>query len=69
MYNDLYINKLESRILDKQRKYHESLLSNRAGYFNKMNDDLKNSLKEFDNNISSSGINLDENQENNLDTL
>ena len=69
LYNDLYINKLESRILDKQRKYHESLLSNRAGYFNKMNDDLKNSLKEFDNNISSSGINLDENQENNLDTL
>ena len=69
LYNDLYINKLESRILDKQRKYHESLLSNRAGYFNKMNDDLKNSLKEFDNNINSSGINLEENQENNLDTF
>ena len=69
LYNDLYINKLESRILDKERKYHESLLSNRAGFFNKMNDDLKNSLKEFDNNISSSGINLEDNQENNLDTL
>ena len=34
-----------------------------------MTDDMKNSLKEFDYNISSNGINLEENQENNLDTL
>ena len=69
LYNDLYINKLEARILDKEKKFHESLLSNRNGYFNKMTDDMKNSLKEFDYNISSNGINLEENQENNLDTL
>ena len=69
LYSDLYINKLEKRVLDNERKIRQNLLINKAGYFNKMHNDMKNSLKEFDNNISSNGIKLEDNQDNNADTI
>lgn len=69
LYSDLYINKLEKRVLDNERKIRQNLLINKAGYFNKMHNDMRNSLKEFDNNISSNGIKLEDNQDNNADTI
>ena len=69
LYSDLYINKLEKRVLDNERKIRQNLLINKAGYFNKIHNDMRNSLKEFDNNISSNGIKLEDNQDNNADTI
>ena len=68
LFGDLYINKLEARVLEKERKLTDKLRINKEDYFLKINNEMKNSLNDFDNNIRSKSIDIDENPQNNLET-
>ena len=69
LFGDLYTNKMQAKIIEKERKLATKLRLNKDEYFNKLNNEMKNSLDEFDNNINLNQVNLEENQQNKESTL
>jgi hypothetical protein len=69
LFGDLYTNKMQAKIIEKERKLASKLRLNKDEYFNKINNEMKNSLDEFDNNINLNQVNLEENQQNKESTL
>ena len=63
LFGDLYTNKLEARIREKEKKLGDKLRMNKDDYFLKINEDMKKSLNEFDNNILENQINIDKENE------
>ena len=60
---------MQAKIIEKERKLATKLRLNKDEYFNKLNNEMKNSLDEFDNNINLNQVNLEENQQNKESTL
>ena len=69
LFGDLLINKLKERILEKERRLTDKLKLNKYDYFNKITNEMKNSLNEFDNNMNSNQININENPKNEFESL
>ena len=64
MFGDLYIKKLKDRILEEENNLGNKLRMNKNDYFNKINIDMKTSLREFDDNMVKKKINLQDDKEN-----
>ena len=64
MFGDLYIKKLKDRVLEQENNLGNKLRMNKNDYFNKINIDMKTSLREFDDNIVKKKINLQDDNEN-----
>ena len=62
LFGDLYINRLQAKILEKERKLTDKLRNNNYDYFNKIRNDMKHSLNEFDKNTN---LNMANNEDNN----
>ena len=60
LYTDLYIHKLKERVQEKEKKIGDKLRIDKAEYFMKIKNEMKKSLKEFDNNIYRNNISLEE---------
>ena len=58
MFGDLYIKKLKDRVLEEENNLGNKLRMNKNDYFNKINIDMKTSLREFDDNMVKKKINL-----------
>ena len=67
LFGDLLINKLKTRVLDKERKLTDKLKLNKYDYFSKIVNEMKISLNEFDNNMNSNKIDIKENPKNDLE--
>ena len=67
LFGDLLINKLKTRVLDKERKLTDKLKLNKYDYFSKIVNEMKISLNEFDNNMNSNKIDIKENPKNGLE--
>ena len=59
LFGDLYINKLNAKVLEKEKKLTDKLRINKDDYFNKINKEMKNSLSELDNNMNLNGISIE----------
>lgn len=68
LFGDLYINKLKSRVQDKERKLTDKLRINKDDYFSKMRSEMKNSLNDLDKNIIDNQIDMEETQTNDFNT-
>ena len=64
MFGDLYIKKLKNRIQAEETNLGNKLRMNKNDYFNKINIDMKTSLREFDDNMVKKKINLLDEKEN-----
>ena len=64
MFGDLYIKKLKDRVLEEENNLGNKLRMNKNDYFNKINIDMKTSLREFDDNMVKKKINLLDEKEN-----
>ena len=58
MFGDLYIKQLKNRIQAEETNLGNKLRMNKNDYFNKINIDMKTSLREFDDNMVKKKINL-----------
>ena len=58
MFGDLYIKKLKDRVLEEENNLGNKLRMNKNDYLNKINIDMKTSLREFDDNMVKKKINL-----------
>ena len=67
LFGDLLINKLKTRVLDKERKLTDKLKLNKYDYFSKIVNEMKISLNEFDNNMNTNKIDIKENPKNGLE--
>ena len=67
LFGDLLINKLKTRVLDKERKLTDKLKLNKYDYFSKIVNEMKISLNEFDNNMNTNKIDIKENPKNDLE--
>ena len=67
LFGDLLIDKLKTRVLDKERKLTDKLKLNKYDYFSKIVNEMKISLNEFDNNMNSNKIDIKENRKNGLE--
>ena len=65
MLGELYINKMQKKVKEKEKYYNDRLRREKNDYFFKINNELKKSLNEFDNSIQSNQINLNINESNN----
>ena len=65
MLGELYINKMQKRVKEKEKYYKDRLRREKNDYFFKINGELKKSLNEFDNNIQLNQINLNLDESNN----
>ena len=65
MLGELYIDKLQKKSSEKERYYNNRLRRDKNDYFFKIDNELKKSLNEFDNNLLSNQINLNLDESNN----
>ena len=61
LFGDLYINRLHARVQEKERKLTDKLRINNYDYFYNIRNDMKSSLNDFDRNIHSNKVYLDDN--------
>ena len=51
MFGDLYIKKLKDKVKAEEKNFGDKLRMNKNDYFNKINNEMKTSLREFDDNM------------------
>lgn len=61
LFGDIYIDKLNAKIIEKEKKLSDKVRNNKDDYFLKISNDMKNSLNEFDNNMSENMLNIEQN--------
>ena len=65
MLGNLYINKIQKRVKEKEQFYGDKIKRDKNDYFLKIDNELQKSLNEFDNNIILNQINLNDSEANN----
>ena len=65
MFGELYINKIHRKAKEREKYYNDRIRRDKNDYFFKIDNELKKSLKEFDNNIILNQINLNPDEFNN----
>ena len=65
MFGELYINKIHRKAKEREKYYNDRIRRDKNDYFFKIDNELKKSLKEFDNNIILNEINLNPDDFNN----
>ena len=66
MLGELYINKLQRKVKEKEKFYGDKIRRDKNDYFIKIENELKKGLNEFDNNIILNEINLNQDESNEL---
>ena len=66
MLGDLYINKMQRKVKEKEKFYGDKIRRDKNDYFIKIENELKKGFNEFDNNIILNEINLNQNKSNEL---
>ena len=62
MLGELYINKLQRKVKEKEKFYGDKIRRDKNEYFKKIENELKKGLNEFDNNIILNDINLNQDE-------
>ena len=65
MLGELYINKMQKMVKEKEKYYDDKIRRDKNDYFLKIDNELKRSLNEFDNNIVLNQVNLNQDESNN----
>jgi len=65
MLGELYINKMQKMVKEKEKYYGDKIRRDKNDYFLKIDNELKRSLNEFDNNIVLNQVNLNPDESNN----
>ena len=65
MFGEFYINKIQKKAKEKEKYFNHRLRKEKNDYFFKIDNELKKSLNEFDNNIQLNQINLNLDESNN----
>ena len=65
MLGELYINKVQKMVKEKEKYYGDKIRRDKNDYFLKIDNELKRSLNEFDNNIVLNQVNLNPDESNN----